>query len=54
VEPGDTRGLADALDLLFGDAALRRRLGQAARERVLKSFDLSTNARTLASLMGGG
>jgi glycosyltransferase involved in cell wall biosynthesis len=54
VEPGDTSGLADALELLFGDAALRRRLGQAARERVLKSFDLSTNARTLASLMGGG
>lgn len=38
VEPGDADALAQALARLAGDAALRRRLGAAARERV-SGFD---------------
>ncbi|MCH7632600.1 MAG: glycosyltransferase family 4 protein, partial [Planctomycetes bacterium] len=34
VPPRDSRALAQALDRLLGDAALRARLGQAARNRV--------------------
>lgn len=50
VEPGDARGLADAIARLAGDPALRERLGAAARERMLREFDLTTNARQLAGL----
>jgi glycosyltransferase involved in cell wall biosynthesis len=37
-EPGDATGLAQALERLVGDAALRRRLGEAARARVGARF----------------
>jgi colanic acid/amylovoran biosynthesis glycosyltransferase len=49
VEPGDFRGLADALGRLAADPLLRERLGAAARERMLREFDLATNARRLAA-----
>jgi len=49
VEPGDASGLADAIARLAEDPALRERLGAAARERMLREFDLATNARRLAA-----
>lgn len=49
VEPGDARGLAEAIARLVGDPALRERLGAAARERMIRDFDLATNARRLAN-----
>jgi glycosyltransferase involved in cell wall biosynthesis len=52
VEPGDAQGLADAIAALAADPALRERLGAAARERMLREFDLATNARLLAVRFG--
>jgi glycosyltransferase involved in cell wall biosynthesis len=46
--PRDARALADALERLEREPALRQRLGQAGREKVLREFDLATNAATLA------
>lgn len=39
VEPGDAGALADALRRLIADPALRRRMGQAGRERALRHYD---------------
>jgi glycosyltransferase involved in cell wall biosynthesis/O-antigen/teichoic acid export membrane protein len=39
VELGDTEGLADALDRLIGDAALRERMGQRGRKVATEEFD---------------
>ena len=39
-EPGDATGLAQALERLVGDAALRRRLGEAARAHVGARFTI--------------
>lgn len=39
-EPGDASGLAGALERLVGDAALRRRLGEAARAHVGVRFTI--------------
>jgi glycosyltransferase involved in cell wall biosynthesis len=50
VEPGDVDGLADAIELLCSEPALRKRLGRAAREKVLSEFDLNANAAALAEL----
>jgi len=38
VSPGDAPALAEAIQTLMGDADLRRRMGQAGRERVLERF----------------
>ncbi|MFN8494891.1 MAG: glycosyltransferase family 4 protein [Caldilineaceae bacterium] len=53
VPPRDVQGLADALEKLYKDPALRRRFGQAGREKVLKEFDLNTNAGILARHFAG-
>jgi colanic acid/amylovoran biosynthesis glycosyltransferase len=50
VPPGDAGALAQALQRLHRDAGLRRRLGEAARQKVLQEFDLFKNAATLAAL----
>jgi glycosyltransferase involved in cell wall biosynthesis len=46
----DTAGLADALEALLDDAALRERLGAGARERVLQSFTMDGVVRRYAHL----
>ncbi len=45
VPPRDTQALADAVNRLLDDAALRERLGGQARERVLREFDAREIAR---------
>jgi glycosyltransferase involved in cell wall biosynthesis len=47
VPPGDAAALADAIERLRDDPALRARLGAAARERIEREFDLTTNARVI-------
>ena len=46
--PGDVDALVQALKTLAGDAALRRKLGQAGREKVLRAFNLRKNTEHLA------
>lgn len=53
VEPRDVHALADTLDRLLGDAALRARFGTAARARVESQFSLDTLADRLAPLAAG-
>lgn len=50
VPPADPRALADAVLRLAGDPALRDRLGQAARQRVVERFDLGAMVRAHESL----
>jgi glycosyltransferase involved in cell wall biosynthesis len=47
VEPRDAEGLATALERLFRDPELRRRLGVAGRQKVEREFDLERSAGTL-------
>lgn len=47
VTPGDTSAVARAIRRLADDPAMRARMGAAARERVVRGFDLITNARTI-------
>jgi glycosyltransferase involved in cell wall biosynthesis len=49
-EPGDDRGLADAIRRLAGDPALRRRLGDAARASALVRFDAKAFGRAFAEV----
>lgn len=57
LEPGDVDGLAAALERLASDAALRRRLGEAARRRVERDFSPAAAIARLdelyAELTGG-
>ena len=46
--------LADALQSLGEDAALRRRLGRAAREKVVRDFNLKLSTAKRANLFLGG
>ena len=50
VEPGDGRGLADAVAGLIADAARRERLGAAARLRATAHFSLHTHAARMMDL----
>ncbi len=47
VPPGDAQGLADALEKLSHAPELRRDLGLAGREQVLRNFNLRVNADAL-------
>jgi glycosyltransferase involved in cell wall biosynthesis len=40
VEPGDANALGAAMSRLLGDAALRRRMGEAGRARILSEFSV--------------
>lgn len=51
VPPGDARRLATALAILLKDTGLRRRLGAAARARVLRQFRGDAAAARLAAWM---
>ena len=48
--PRDATALANALQKLSKDEVWRRRMGQAAREKVLREFNLHRNAAKLADL----
>jgi len=50
VPPSDEAALAAAIVRLMDDPDLRRRLGPAARQRVLKDYDLLRNTGHLASI----
>jgi glycosyltransferase involved in cell wall biosynthesis len=48
----DSAALAQAILRLHGDPELRRRLGAAGREKVLREFDLRQTTAQLAALLG--
>lgn len=50
VTPGDVKALEAAIERLAIDPALRRRLAEAGRARVLKDYDLNANLAALADL----
>jgi glycosyltransferase involved in cell wall biosynthesis len=50
VQPGDVDALALALQKLHADPALRRKMGRAGREKVLREFNLKLNVAELAKL----
>lgn len=50
VAPADTQELQAALSRLLHDPELRRRLGSAGREKVLRDYDIRTNIAKLAQL----
>ncbi|SFI48478.1 glycosyltransferase [Albimonas pacifica] len=54
VAPGDAAGLAEAMDRLLGDPALRARMGEAGRARVVAEFDVARETAWLAALIRGG
>jgi glycosyltransferase involved in cell wall biosynthesis len=47
VDPGDVSKLERALDDLLGDEHLRRRLGEAGRQRAQMEFSVTGQARRL-------
>jgi len=52
VPPGDAGRLADALELLLGDAGLRERLGEAGRRLVRERYDEAACFERAAELLG--
>lgn len=48
--PGDVTSLAACIRSLLTDADLRQRLGRAARQKVLASYDITDNGKTMAQL----
>ena len=54
VPPRDSHALANALRWLREDSALRQRMGQAGRAKVIQEFNLSANTAERARLFLGG
>ena len=52
VQPDDPEALANAIDRLLADEALRQRLGVAARAKAERLFDVDRNARELSGWFG--
>jgi glycosyltransferase involved in cell wall biosynthesis len=50
IPPGDSAALADRIDELLRDEALREKMGTKGREQVIDRFDISANAAVLAEL----
>ena len=50
VFPSDADGLADALRRLMDQPELRRRIGQAGRQRVISRYNLKKNVRALGEV----
>jgi colanic acid/amylovoran biosynthesis glycosyltransferase len=50
VAPSDDEALARKIAVLMDDAALRRRIGSAGRQRVMEKYDLNQNTARLASI----
>lgn len=50
VAPGRTDQLADALERLLVDSALCRKMGSAARDKVLREFNTDSSAKQLYEL----
>lgn len=51
VEPRDVDALAESLERLAGDPALRRQLGEAGRAKIESEYDLYKNAAQLLNLI---
>lgn len=51
VTPGDENAMAAAMVQLYGDGALRRKLGMAGRELMKAHFDINKQNRTLETLL---
>ena len=51
VAPDDPTGLAAAIDRVVGDPELRRRMGQAARARIVREYNVENQARFLAGIV---
>lgn len=51
IQPGDKQALVGRLRLLLEDATLRRYLGQAGRERVVKHFNARKNAAQVIEIL---
>jgi len=49
--PGDVAGIADSVDLLLRDPALRRRLGPAGRTTVERDYDVDQAACALEEIL---
>ena len=50
VPPGDAAALAKALQALLRDKGLRRRMGQASRDKVVRQFNIEDSVAQVASL----
>jgi rhamnosyl/mannosyltransferase len=48
--PGDAKGLTEALGRLLGDAALRRRMGEAGRRRAAEHYTAERMAREVVEV----
>ena len=48
--PGDVEALAKTIGALIEDDTLRQRMGAAAREIVLRDFNLESNAKRLIQM----
>jgi glycosyltransferase involved in cell wall biosynthesis len=51
VPPSDPGLLAEAIEELFDNAALRLRLGQAGRRKIISGYNLRTNTEHLAKIL---
>jgi len=53
IKPADLPGLADAITRLADDVPLRRRLGETARQVVLREYGINAMARPFSDLFAG-
>ncbi|MGH7982253.1 MAG: glycosyltransferase, partial [Candidatus Udaeobacter sp.] len=51
LQPGDAVALADAIEKVISDPAVRQRMGRAGYERAQQLFSVETNVRELFALL---